>query len=274
MTNRAGRGAGISRMFVGLMAAALLPACAGEATDAGGDEPPQVDGVLDGMTAVAVVELATGQRLEFYDAGKGALISETGPAGMPRMFEMPAKMEARQLLDVWKAVSPNKAAPTALRKLQDRLMREEALNPTPATQTPASFESRETPFDDVPKDIPEGYAAAPSGCNNGCCDYQWLSTFIECSSHADYSWFYYKSGSSYGKGDDAFHFRAMACAAVGDSTYRVHIQSGGSGQWTLPQGRYRTAGAIGGLFDDPNVGSYVNWNMTPHMHSHCGIIYF
>ena len=65
----------------------------------------------------------------------------------------------------------------------------------------------------------------------------------------------------------------MACAAVGDSIYRVHIQSGGGGTWTLPQGYYRTVGATGGTFDDPNVGSYVNWGFTLHLHSHCGIIY-
>ena len=153
-------------------------------------------------------------------------------------------------------------------------MLQEATQPTRPPDPRWPVVQKKLPFADSPTNLPEGTLAAPSGCNNGCCDYQWLSGFIECSTNGDYSWFYYKSGSSYGKGDDAFHFRAMACAAVGDSIYRVHIQSGGGGTWTLPQGYYRTVGATGGTFDDPNVGSYVNWGKTPHLHSHCGIIYF
>lgn len=230
---------------------------------------------MEGMKAVAALKLANGHTLEFYDYGNGALVSEAGEAGTEFQFNQPGGLRVNQLVNLWETASPSTPAPSALRKMQDRLMLEEAQHPTPVGRTPKPLLTQETPFDDAPTGIPDGTLAAPIGCNNKCCDYEWLKKQLACASQADYNWFYYNAGTSYGKGDDAFHFDSLGCAAVGDSIYRVHIQfGGGKGEWTLPQGIARTAHAAGGVFDDPNVGSYMNWGKTPKLHSHCGVIWF
>lgn len=278
MKTTTGERRGIWTTVTALLAVALFSACVGEVQDApGGGETASEGGDGDLTTPVATLTLGTGQKLEFFDAGKGALVSESGPAGLAPVWNRPGRIEVRQLLDIWGAASPaGLPAPGALRNLQARLMRQEALRPAVSNLTASNLAATETPFDESPVGLPDGTFAAPQGCSNGCCDFDWLSTFLECqgAGRADFSWFHFKAGTSFGKGDDAFHFRAMACAAQGDSTWRVHIQSGGGGTWTIPEGHYRTIGATGGLFDDPNVGSYVNQNLPPHMHSHCGIIYF
>ena len=64
-------GAGTTRTFAMLFAAALLPACTGEVGDSapGGGEPAPAGGEGDGMTQVAMLTFPTGQTLEFYDTG-------------------------------------------------------------------------------------------------------------------------------------------------------------------------------------------------------------
>ena len=71
-----------------------------------------------------------------------------------------------------------------------------------------------------------------------------------------------------------FHFRGMVCAAVGPSNHRFHLQGKTDTTVTIPEGHYRTVGATGGLFDDPNIGSYVNEKGFQHRHAHCGVVYF
>jgi hypothetical protein len=49
-------------------------------------------------------------------------------------------------------------------------------------------------FGDSPSTRPSASlpkAAAPVGCNNGCCDYQWLATLTDCKKYWDFNWFNY-----------------------------------------------------------------------------------
>ena len=223
------------------------------------------------MVPIAALNFPSGQSIEFFDLGEGALISETGPAGMPQMWKGNAKVEPDELLNVWNHFSPKAAPPEALRKLHARLMNAPR---TSAPQKPPLTETTQTASEPIASDLPEGTLAAPVGCNNGCCDQVWLKTFIECGERGDFYWYYPAAVKSSGKANDAFHFRGMACAAIGPSNHRFHLEGKTDLTVTIPEGHYRTVGAIGGIFDDPNIGSYVNEKGSQHQHAHCGIVYF
>lgn len=271
MINAASR-TGFSRM-VALLAVAIAPACVGEVGEvSGGDSQDEADEIA------ASFSLSTGQKVEFYDLGDTALVSETGLAGLPRVLNMPREISPDKLVDLWNEAAKGAPAPARLVSLQNRLIK---ISRRPGTALGAklpvsTFDATGPQFDETPAGVPAGTLAAPDGCNNGCCDFAWLSTFIECGAHGglDLDWFFFKRFSTKGWGDDAFHFRAMACAATGTSHWRVHIQGGRDKHWDIAQGFYRYVGSTGGIFDDPNVGSYVNEKAPFNMHTHCGVIAF
>jgi hypothetical protein len=225
----------------------------------------------DEMVPVAALNFPSGQSIEFFDLGDGALISETGPAGMPQMWKGNPKVEADDLLNVWNQFSPKAAAPEALRSLHARLI---SAPRTRVARQPLQTETTQTPYEPIASELPEGTLAAPVGCNNGCCDEVWLKSFIECGQRGDFYWYYPNAGQSSGKANDAFHFRGMACAAIGSSTHRYHREGKKDSKVTLQEGYYRTVGSTGGLFDDPNIGSYVNETGPQNRHAHCGVVYF
>lgn len=253
------------------VAGGLVAGCEGELGGAGAGQAATSGNDADEMVAVAALNFASGQRIEFFDLGGGAVISETGPAGMPQMWKGDAKVEPEQLLHVWNQFSPDTAAPEALRNLHARLINAPR---TRAPGTPLQTNATQTPYEPVVSDLPEGTLAAPVGCNNGCCDQTWLKTFIECGERGDFYWYYPDAVKSSGKANDAFHFRGMVCAATGPSTHRFHLEGKKDSRVTIAEGHYRTVGAIGGIFDDPNIGSYVNEQGAQNRHAHCGVVYF
>lgn len=253
------------------LAGGLVAGCEGEPAGNGPVLSGSSAGDAEEMVPVAALNFPSGQSIEFFDLGNGALISETGPAGMPQMWKGDAKIEPDALLNVWSRFSPKAAPPETLRKLHARLMN------VPRTRAPRKLpqtESSQTPYQPVASGLPEGTVAAPQGCNNGCCDETWLKTFIECGERGDYHWYHPAAGKSSAKADDAFHFRGMVCAAVGPSSHRFHLEGKRDVTVTLQEGRYRTIGATGSFFDDPNIGSYVNERGPQNRHAHCGVVVF
>lgn len=249
----------------------LVGGCEGGPADTGPLPSGSPTGDADEMVPVAALNFPSGQSIEFFDLGNRALISETGSAGMPQMWKGGAKIEPDDLLNVWSRFSPKAPPPETLRKLHARLMNApRTRQPRQAPQT----ESIQTPYQPVATHLPEGTVAAPQGCNNGCCDERWLKTFIECGEQGDFYWYYPAATKSSGKADDAFHFRGMVCAAVGPSSHRFHLEGKRDVTVTLQEGRYRTIGATGTFFDDPNIGSYVNERGPQNRHAHCGVVVF
>jgi hypothetical protein len=269
--NRAASTIGFCRTFAALVAATVLPACVGEVDDGLGGDPAAGED-----EAVATFSLATGQKVEFYDLGGDAMISETGPAGLPRVLDVPREISPDKLIDIWNSVAKGVPAPRRLVDLQTKLMRapRRPARTLGAKAPVTTFDGTGPEFDLTPTAIPEGTLAAAPTCNNSCCDYKWLTGNIECSGTLDFSWIYFKRYSTWGRGDDAFFFRALACAATGPSHWRVHREGGPDKHWDIAEGWYRWYGSTGGTFNDPNVGSYVNEKAPFNMHSHCGIINF
>ena len=126
----------------------------------------------------------------------------------------------------------------------------------------------------VPSDVPEGTLAAPVGCNNGCCDYEWLKTFTACGGNGyDYNWFHYNYGWSSVKVYDADTYLTFACAAIGSSQFKVSVEGGGGGSWTLAERQYRKLTVIAPVCcNDPDISSKVNSSTTPALHTHCGAV--
>ena len=252
-----------------LAALAFVPACDGTPIEEPAAPPPPAD---DTLTAVASLTLATGQVVEVFDLGGRVLLSESGEAGLPAVLDGMGETRADQLVDVWRRLAPDRAVPAAVVSLQDRLMSETDpdLARPPALRIAPEINGFE--FDLTPRDTPPGTLAAPVGCNNGCCDYEWLKTFQACSSKGnDYQWFHYNFGWSSVKVYDVLGYDTFACAAIGSTRFVVSVEGGGGGSWVLPERYYRKVQVIAPFCcDDPNVVSKTNTSSAQALHTHCG----
>jgi hypothetical protein len=233
-----------------------------------------------GAKPIAAVDLKDGHAVEFYDFGEDVLISETGKAGTSHYFTADNQPSAlikngvapdQVLSQVWSAISPGSAVPKPLLDIQARW--KAAPPPTNAARTPDfSHEASGTPFGqslEIPQ--PLAKAAAPVGCNNGCCDFQWLSTFSQCGSNFDYHWFLYNYGWSYANSGDVDYYSGMACSASGTSTFKVNMSDGTGGTWSVPQATYRTFYWSSGFWGfNRTLTSSVNTSSNQHLHTYCG----
>jgi hypothetical protein len=232
---------------------------------------------------VASVSLPNGNAVEFYDFGQDVMVSEVGQAGTPPVFtnanwpETFKKGDANRqntLEEIWKIAAPSQPVPQALLDIQARWIKSTAVQP-PATNIPKmSHEASGIPFGQTgngPSSLPK--TAAPSGCNNGCCDYQWLSsTFGECTAIGDYSWFLYNYGYSWANIYDVDWYSGIVCGAAGISQWNLHVSSGAGGSWPVPAGTYRTYRWTAGWFNK-DLTSNVNTSTAQALHTQCGVIW-
>lgn len=228
---------------------------------------------------VASLALPNGSNLEFFDFESGVLITESGLAGTPRgLTEMnsPHALEKQAAFDdrlgaIWRGLANGKPVPKALLDIQER-WRNPALRPQAPIKPVITKEAAGIPSAPQSREIPAlGKTAAPNGCNNGCCDYEWLSTFHECKGGHDYSWFLYNYGYSYANIDDVDVFEGLVCAATGNSTWKVRMGDGKGGTWTITPAHYKTWWWVYGWFDE-DLRSSVNTSTSQALHTYCGVI--
>lgn len=228
-------------------------------------------------TAIAKIDLKDGHAIEFYDFGEDVLISESGKAGTPHSLNaenQPAALiksgvATHEVLSrVWSSLSPGTAVPKSLMDIQARWK----AAPPQARPQPLEFSRNAAglPFgQSLEGSKPLAKAAAPVGCNNGCCDAQWLNTLSQCSNSYDYDWFLFNYGYSYANSGDVDYYAGMVCSASGTSTYKVSISSGAGGTWSVPQATYRTYWWSAGVWNK-SMTSSVNSSGNQHLHTYCG----
>ena len=263
------------RLFLGAVAAfAIFPACDGTPIDEPSTAP--TTSADETPVALASLTLSTGQVIELFDLDGQAVVSESGEAGQPVVLDKMGEWRGNRLVNLWRSLAPDRAVPTAVASMQERLLRGDGPDLARAPKVRVAPEITGLEVDQVPAETPEGTLAAPVGCNNGCCDYEWLATFAACAgSGYDYQWFHYNYGWSSVKVYDASVYRTFACAAIGSSKFQVSVEGGGGGSWTLPERSYRTVRVVGPVCcNDPDISSKVNSQAAPALHTHCGALFY
>jgi hypothetical protein len=267
-------------------AAALLAMACNQGDNPGPSAPGPIANVKQitqssQLKPVAQITLSNDHSIEFYDFGQDALIAEVGKAGSEQFFKegnQPRDLlkngvaRTELLSQVWKSISPATAVPQSLLDIQARWKGAAPAQPSPSQIEIKPFEasglslgqSRET-------SSPLQKAAAPQGCNNGCCDYQWLATFNECKLIHDYNWFLYNYGWSYANSGDVDYYEGMACSASGTSTFKLSMSDGTGGTWSVPEATYRRVYWTSGFWGfNRSMTSSVNSSTNQHLHTYCG----
>jgi hypothetical protein len=220
---------------------------------------------VDSLTTTIALE--NGNVLEFYDLGRVALVSEYGKAYTAPAFQ-PDIEKPQKLTEIWNKFSRGAPPPDKLLALEARLA--EQSNTEPAAEPKSNFRP-ETGASGV-----ELFASGPQrvqvGCNNGCCDYDWLyNTFTQCSVG---DWFLYNYGHTWADFNNIYNLYSMVCSAEGTSTWYVHIQGSTPKTWSIAQGYYRTYSwsATFGFFgfNKKDFDSDVNSSSNMHLHTYCG----
>lgn len=269
---------GMRSTWGGGAATLALLLAGGCAVDERGPAPAQVESVGGGAgqaespKPVATLALASGSQLEFYDFDTGVLVSETGKAGAPVTYQPQAPTDAGDVTAIWRSLAPTTPVPVALTRLQQRFATRRAGSEMKGSGVPDETQG----FVIMPETAPAAseLVAAPDGCNNGCCDYEWLTTFPQCGGG---QWLHYNVGYSWANtGSNAVVYNGFVCSAQGTSVYKVVI-SGYGGTWSVAEGFYRTytwsAGYTCNPFchdNDKSVRSSVNTSTDQHLHTYCG----
>jgi hypothetical protein len=226
-----------------------------------------VEEALSSPTPVASLKLTSGSTVDFYDFGSAALVVETGAAYSSPALNIKGSIPLDQLVSTWTHLAPKTPAPPALEQLQRRLM---------SLPVDSNAPDMAPSLDDMPSldtggdklgDIGSAKTNAPVGCNNGCCDFNWLSTLAECQGNYSYRWFLYNYGWSYASSNNDALYQGLVCSAQGTSTYSVQI-SGSGGVWSIPQATYRWFHWSSGT--RRNMTSSVNASSNQHLHTYCG----
>jgi hypothetical protein len=245
---------------------------------------------------VASAVAPNGNVVEFYDGGDGVLVSETGVARSNPVFDPEGKSPDR-LSEAWRSVAPKDPFPQALAQLEKRM---NAIRKLGMEQSRRSGRAPALPpvpefFKSRPESAPFGGTSiaqsstpksgmttmALEGCDNGCCDREWLSTFDQCQIiDPNRNWFLFNYGWTWANFNDITFHKGLVCSAQGTSRYNVRIGDK-SWAWDVPQATYRTfwwAAAYNfflcfGLCGE-NLTSSVNSSSAQHLHTYCGWVIF
>jgi hypothetical protein len=218
---------------------------------------------------VASLTLTAGHVVEFYDFGGAALIVEAGAAYTSPALNSAGPIPVDQLSGIWTRLAPETPVPPALAGLQQRLMSLPA-DPAAPKRAPAS---------DVAGARMGGsrtaLPAAPVGCNNGCCDEEWLYTLAQCyQANWNFYWFMVNYGWTAVTSTFDAEVGGLVCSAQGTSTFSMNI-GGSGGTWSVPEATYRwyhwTAGTDfwGGPIPK-DMSSSANSETNQHLHTYCG----
>lgn len=261
---------GVARLVPLLMAAGIGTACGQGAMPADTTDSlsqPVTSSLVseDTPRPVASLSFDDGATVDFYDFKYGALVTGTGLAGSTTHSPGSGKA-SNDLTQIWRALAPEKPVPAALSDLEERLKN---VTDLPPLEDKVIEETGGTPG------VQE---KSLDGCNNSCCDYDWLSTLDECQdSGYDNHWMLFNYGATWSNKNDIIWFDGLACAAVGTSSFHVNI-AGSGGTWTVPEGYYHWYHWVAGfntfLCAGPcgeNLHSSVNTPVSDeHLHTYCG----
>jgi hypothetical protein len=269
-----------------LLAGCLGAACSGDAelpsnessTSASQVGPIQSSDAMS-LKLLGALVLENGNTVEFFDTVNGMLVAETGPATTaPRIRQQ--DVERRDFVRLWQTLAPRKPAPSALVAMQERL------GPTPgpamSTNTPNATGASNVLFGTTPltpKGKNEVSPTVATGCNNRCCDPDYLSSVDLCTGG---QWFLFNSGYSWASASHVFGFAGFVCSAQGTSTYRFNTRghTNYSGIWSVPEGYYKSFWWAADWtlfwpcwgFCPEDASSYVNSANAMHLHTYCGYV--
>ena len=245
---------------------------------------------------IASAVAPNGNVVEFYEGEDGVLVSETGVAGSNPVFDPLGKRPDR-LLEAWRSVAPKDPFPQALAQLEKRMKAihklaiersKSSAHKDPLPPPPVLFKSGP---ESKPASKPAGGLLMPGssmpksgmttmgmleGCDNGCCDREWLATFDQCSgSSADFNWFLFNYGYTWANSEDIWIYKGLVCSANGTSWWNLKI---GDTRWTwdVAHGYYRTWWWKSGwsIWCGGNCGkdmtSTVNSPTAQQLHTYCG----
>lgn len=242
---------------------------------AGEDHPP----------AIASIAVGEDSTVEFYDYGDRALTIERGVAGgAPPVLRGALEDLAREpgrLVDLFTALRPDLPVPDKLRELDQRL--QSAQPPSPSANPP-QMPSIEGGFDPQPEGpMPQPLSAgpgvtpqSPQGCNNGCCDPDWLPTICENGGqngwdinqpHWIWNWYVWNWG--YGtaiSGDPIHQWGGTVCSASGTSTWSASTHA----DWLIEQAHFIRYNWTCNFACTSTAHSQVNSSSNQHLHMHCG----
>jgi hypothetical protein len=264
----------------------ILPACvSGEPTPAPTNTTPDQTTPVEASPLpqpLAQVKQDNGNTISFYDLNGTSLITGEGPAGNPPAFPPDMPKGNANVLDAWNKVSGGRTAPQALVDFQNRLA---ATPARPAdvqvTKTAPNATMGGLSAANGPLNTPAGTLAAPTGCNNGCCDATWLSTFTECQKWLNANWFLFNYTYSYDDATDVNFVDAMVCSAIGTSTWSFTVSetNDGAEEFTaqvLEAHFLETNWSRGNWpWDYPGaMFSNVNSASNQHLHTQCGVVQY
>lgn len=236
---------------------------------------------LEGRSALAQVpkplvslQMPNGNTIEFHSLGEGALILETGKAGTAPVMTSQGSPVAEaydaapyeeKLSAVWKILAPTRALPKSLADIETKVRNQPRMSMLP--KNPVLPEVFGLPALEQ-GGLPLAKQAALEGCNNGCCDYNWLLTLRPCQRFWEFNWvkFNYLWTTANSTSIDAYS--GLVCAAVGASNWKINIDGSG-GNWSIPEGNYKTWTWYKGVWDQ-NMTSAVNSKASQRLHTYCG----
>jgi hypothetical protein len=232
----------------------------------------------DTAKTVASLRLGNGNEVHFYDFGTTALVTETGAAYTKPALDEP-EIPAGELVNLWRKLAPEQPAPEALIALQNRLVQANIDNPASNARASRSDKpiSETGGIPSISSRI-EPALRTLEGCNNGCCDREWLQTLSTCS-YTGWSsrWFLFNYGYSYANRGDIFNFRGLVCAATGTSSWSVHVGSYNK-NFQVSEATYTTWSWTGGSsiwcggMCGEDMTSTVNTSSARHLHTYCGMV--
>lgn len=268
-----------SRMALSLMASLAL-ACGGDAAlESERDSTPAAESRSVALAAsegkgapkaIASIHLDNGNLVEFFEASNGGVVTETGPASTDPTVQRTGE---RNFVRLWQRLAPGKPVPEALANLQARLIED--------SQPQAQVSGQPKAAPQVTWGGGRGITAmTPSGCNNRCCDYEWLvATFGACN---DGDWLMFNKGWSYANATNIKYYQASVCSASGTSNFKFKVAGSPSafGNWDIPEGYYRSALWVADFtvlwpcwgYCLGSMTSSVNSPSDMHLHTHCGFV--
>jgi hypothetical protein len=236
---------------------------------------PAKESLDDGFKPAAILDLPGGNTVEFVPIGSGVVVMETGAAGSPSLLNgenAPAQLAMKnapreeRLSAVWNSLAAGKALPKSLADIQ--VGWKQKLPMSRPTAAPALPGIQGEPFGS-PINPALAKAAAPEGCDNGCCDYEWLKTFASCKEKTlDFQWMLYNYNWSSVNSTGIDVYAGFVCSAIGTSTWKVNIDGEG-GAWSVKQATYKSWLWFAGFWDE-DMKSSVNSSASPRLHTYCG----
>ena len=215
--------------------------------------------------------LGNGNVLEFFDLGDAALVSESGKAGGTTPADHGENHNVDQLLNVWQTALPGRPIPQILHDLQERLIKHSGFSQAvPDLKITKDFVGGE-PFTPASGGPGPGAPLAKQSpiCNNGCCDFNWVSRVPQCTDYNYFHWFLFNYGWSIINRNYLLFAWTYVCSSIGTSYYTLDFMGKG-GILPVPEGGYRTFEIYADWPRRYNMTSSVNSESNQHMHTYCG----